>query len=56
MNNIDPVDLHLNDNGDLGATDPVAILYGGQRSTAMFSNGWKISAGVWLDNCQTRGH
>jgi hypothetical protein len=53
--NINPVDLHLNDNGDLGATDPVTILYGGQAVNSDVRNGWKISAGVWLDNCQTVG-
>ncbi len=55
VNNIDPVDLHLNDNGDLGATDPVTILYGGQAVNSEVRNGWKISAGVWLDNCQSVG-
>lgn len=55
VNNIDPVDLHLNDNGDLGATDPIEILYGGERVNSDVRNGWKISAGVWLDNCQTVG-
>lgn len=55
VNNIDPVDLHLNDNGNLGATDPVRILYGGQQVNSDIRNGWRISAGAWLDNCQTVG-
>lgn len=55
VNNIDPVDLHLNDSGDLGATDPVLILYGGQTVNSDAQNGWKISFGAWLDNCQTLG-
>lgn len=53
--NIDPVDLHLNDNGDLGATDPVVILYGGQQVNSDVRSGWKLSFGAWLDNCQTVG-
>ncbi len=55
VNNIDPVDLHLNDNGDLGATDPVRILYGGQQVNSDARSGWKISFGAWLDNCQSFG-
>jgi len=53
--NIDPEDLHLNDNGDLGATDPIVILFGGQQVNSDVRNGWKISFGAWLDNCQTVG-
>jgi hypothetical protein len=55
LNNIDPVDLHLNDNGNLGATPPVVILFGGDRLNDDAQNGAKISFGGWLDDCHTLG-
>lgn len=55
LNNINPVDLHLNDNGDLGATAPVSILYGGQRINGDTQSGAKLTFGAWLDDCRTLG-
>ncbi|WP_425614648.1 BBP7 family outer membrane beta-barrel protein [Anatilimnocola sp. NA78] len=55
VDNIDPVNLHLNDNGDLGATSPIFILFGGNTINGDVRSGAKLSAGVWLDNCQSIG-
>jgi hypothetical protein len=55
VNNINPVELHLNDNGDLGATDPIVILFGGQALNGDVRSGAKISFGIWLDDCRTIG-
>lgn len=55
LNNINPVDLHLNDNGNLGATAPVVILFGGQRLNDEGQSGVKLTFGAWLDDCRTLG-
>jgi hypothetical protein len=55
VNNIDPEELHLNDNGDLGVTGPIVILYGGHTLNSDIRGGAKISFGIWLDDCNTVG-
>jgi hypothetical protein len=55
INNIQPVDLHLNDNGDLGVTAPITILFGGNRLNNGVQSGAKVTIGGWLDNCRTVG-
>lgn len=52
---IDPSDLHLNDNGDLGVIFPLSILYGGDRLNDEARSGARITFGFWLDDCQTVG-
>jgi hypothetical protein len=55
LNNIDPSELHLNDNGNLGATDPIVILFGGDSINGDTRSGAKITVGAWLDACNTVG-
>lgn len=52
---INPADLHLNDNGDLGVVFPVGILYGGDRLNDDARSGARITFGFWLDDCHTVG-
>ncbi|WP_145094148.1 BBP7 family outer membrane beta-barrel protein [Anatilimnocola aggregata] len=55
VENIDPSELHLNDNGNLGVTNPIVILFGGETLNGEARSGAKFSAGLWLDDCQTVG-